>query len=137
MAFIPEFLKPETLICLGLVLILAVMVLQQNKKIEIHEQRLKLLKNDIRALLVCSRGVGNKLNSQFTEFRNLIERQDRLELGDSGDPAYRQAMVLLDRGVSEEEMIDTCDLTRAEVELIAQLRGNHAPSAPGHIELVA
>lgn len=127
-------INPEILLLLGFILILSLLIQQQNKKLHGCEKRLKMLKSDIQALLLCSRGVGNKLNYQQNEFKNLIERQDRLELTEQGDPAYRQAMALLDRGASQDEMIDTCDLTQAEVELITQLRQTR--QTPGRIELV-
>ena len=127
--------NPEILLLLGLILMLSLLILQQDKKMQRSEKRLKMLKSDIQALLLCSRGVGNKLNYQQKEFKNLIERQDRLELSEQGDPSYRQAMALLDRGASQDEMIDTCDLTQAEVELITQLRQTH--KTPGKVELVA
>jgi len=127
--------NPEILLLLGFILMLSLLILQQDKKIQGCEKRLKMLKSDMQALLLCSRGVGNKLNYQQKEFKNLIERQDRLELSEQGDPSYRQAMALLDRGASEDEMIDTCNLTQAEVELITQLRQTH--QTPGKVELVA
>lgn len=127
-------INPGILLLLGFILILSLLIQQLNKKLQGCEKRLKMLKSDIQALLLCSRGVGNKLNYQQKEFKNLIERQDRLELTEQGDPAYRQAMALLDRGASQDEMIDTCDLTQAEVELITQLRQTR--QTPGRIELV-
>ena len=135
MTFIFEAIRPETLILFGFIILLALQVSQQNRKMQAYEKRLKILKGDLQALLLCSRGVGDKLNYQFNEFRNLIERQDRLELNEKGEPSYKQAMALLDRGVSEDEMIDTCDLTQGEAELIAQLRKTR--SVTNHVELVA
>lgn len=128
-------INPGILLLLGFILILSLLIQQLNKKLQGCEKRLKMLKSDIQALLLCSRGVGNKLNYQQKEFKNLIERQDRLELTEQGDPAYRQAMALLDRGASQDEMIDTCDLTQAEVELITQLRQTR--QTPARVELVA
>ena len=128
-------INPEILLLLCCILILTIMIQQQNKKMQACEKRLKMIKSDVQALLLCSRGVGNKLNYQQTEFKNLIERQDRLELSEKGDPSYRQAEALLDRGASQDEMIDACDLTQAEVELIEQLRKSRHISPS--IELVA
>ncbi len=114
--------SPELLVLAVLVLGLFLMIQKQNKRLADYERRLRLMKSDMQALLLCSRGVGDKLNYQQREFRNLIDRQDRLELGDKVEPSYRQAAALFDRGASEDEMIDACDLTQAEVDLIAQLR---------------
>ncbi|MDX1519096.1 MAG: hypothetical protein R3318_03160, partial [Gammaproteobacteria bacterium] len=73
-------LNPETALLLVLVLLLTLLVQQQNKKIHASEKQLRILKSDFQALLLCSRGVGDRLNWQQREFRNLVERQDRLEL---------------------------------------------------------
>lgn len=135
MYLISNHISLELISMMAMLVGILVVTRQQNRQIQSYEKRLKILKSDMQALLLCSRGVGEKINFQQREFRNLVERQDRLELSEQSDPSYRQASALFDRGASEDEMIDTCDLTQAEVELIAQLR--QSQNRNQNIELVA
>ncbi len=125
----------EIFMLLGMMLVFALVLQQQDRKMRAYEKRLKIMKSDFQALLLCSRGVGDRLNCQQREFKSLIDRQDRLELGDHGEPSYRQAAALLERGASCDEMADTCDLTEAEAELIAQL--SQSRRNPRKMDLVA
>ncbi len=91
-----------------------------------QEKKIKALKNDVQALLLCARGVGEKLHNQQSEFRNIQDRQDKLELGDGlGDVSYQQVIALMNRGATADEMVSSCDLTQGEVELLAHIQNNH------------
>ena len=103
-----------------------------------HAKKLKSLKNDVQALLLCARGVGEKLHLQQTEFRNLQDRQDKLELYDGvGDVSYQQVLALMNHGASADEMVESCDLTQGEVELLAHLQKSHKKPGNQNRSLVA
>ena len=93
-----------------------------RKKTRMQERQIKQLNQELNALLSCSRGISQKLHSYQHQFRYLNDRQDKLEIGESGSSDYKQAMVLLNRGATEDEMLSACDLSRGELNLIAHLQ---------------
>ncbi len=93
-----------------------------RKKTRMQERQIKQLNQELNALLSCSRGISQKLHSYQHQFRYLNDRQDKLEIGESGSSDYKQAMALLNRGATEDEMLSACDLSRGELNLIAHLQ---------------
>jgi hypothetical protein len=56
--------------------------------------------------------------------QNIRTRQDELELREKGDRSYTQAIKLIHRGASIDDIMSTCSLNRGEAELIFSLHGN-------------
>ena len=83
--------------------------------------KLEECKSEITALLQCEKGMGSRLKQQQQQVRNIIERQDKIEVSDGAGTSYRQAMVLLNKGASADELIDACDMSRGELELLSRL----------------
>ena len=93
---------------------------QHLRKKTLHQyQRINQLNEEVNALLSCSRGISEKLHAYQHQFRNITDRQDKLEVGESGGAGYKQAIALFNRGATEDEMLSTCDLSRGEINLIA------------------
>ena len=104
---------------------------QQDKKIQ-------GLKNDIQALLLCARGIGEKLHHQQHDFKLIQDRQDKLEFCDvNNETPYQQIQALLNRGASADEMMDSCDLTRGEIELLSCLQKRQVKPAHKRVAAVA
>ena len=61
------------------------------------------------------------VKQQQKQVRSMIERQDNLEISNSSNTSYKQAMVLLQKGASTDELIDACDLSRGELELLYRM----------------
>ena len=101
---------------------LFIVVLQTLKKNRVQDRQIRQLHMELNALLACSRGISDKLHRYQHQFRNITERQDKLEIGDTEHTGYKQAIALYNRGASEEEMLSTCDLSRGELNLIAHLQ---------------
>ena len=106
----------------GVVTVLMISTNQLRKKTLHQYHRINQLNEEINALLSCSRGISKKLHTYQHQFRNIKERQDKLEVGEAGSVGYKQAIALLNRGASEDEMLSTCDLSRGEINLIAHLQ---------------
>ncbi len=89
-----------------------------------QQKKMKSLENDLQALLICARGVGEKLHNQEDEFRYIQERQEKIELNKDNHttPPYKQMMALINHGASKHDMLDDCDLTKGEVELMLSLK---------------
>ena len=122
-----ELMTTEVLVC-GVFTFLAVLVSLQARKIQKlemllseHSNTLDECRSELSALLMCERGMGSRLKQQQQQVRNIIERQDKLEISDGGGTSYRQAMVLLNKGASADELIDACDISRGELDLLSRL----------------
>lgn len=107
-------------ILLAVVIMQGMMLMQLRKAMGTQQGRIKELKNEMQALLLCSRGVGEKLQTQQKEVYTLRKRIDTEP--EPQEPGYKQAIALMKLGASEHDTINTCDLTRGEVELIAHLQ---------------
>ena len=105
-----------------IVSVLVISTIQLCKKAKIQNRRIEQLNEELNALLSCSRGISERLHTHQHQFRNIAERQDKLEVGEPGNAGYKQAIALFNRGASEEEMLSTCDLSRGEINLIAHLQ---------------
>ena len=83
---------------------------------------LAILNEDMKALLVCEKGMGQRIKQQQKQVKEMIDRQDKLEISDGSNASYKQAMILLQKGASTDELIDACDLSRGELELLSRLK---------------
>ena len=96
------------------------MLIRLRQAMGVQQGRIKELNNDMQALLLCSRGVGEKLQSQQKEVFTLRKRFDTEP--EPQKPGYKQAIALMKLGATHSDTKDTCNLTRGEVELIAHLQ---------------
>lgn len=99
-----------------------------RKKMLYQEKQIMELHRELDALLVCSRGISDKLHFYQQQFKHIVDRQDKLELGEAETSSYKQAMALVNRGASEEELLTTCDLSRGELNLITHLQKSRKSS---------
>ncbi len=112
---IPSFLSV-------VVTMLVISTLHLRKKAHNQDRQMNQLNEELNALLSCSRGISERLHAYQHQFRNIIERQDKLEVGEPGSTSYKQAIALFNRGATEDEMVSACDLSRGEINLIAHLQ---------------
>lgn len=89
---------------------------------------LEALKQDLDALCTGAKGVGSHLSRIDRQLARLHERQDQLEQRDSAHREYDQAVRLIQRGADVDEIIDRCNLVRAEAELLLRLNRAESPS---------
>lgn len=118
-----------------LILLCQALVFLKFKKISQAQQRtIKSLRSDLEALLICARGVGEKLHHQQDEFRSIQERQEKIELNDGNQnlPPYKHIMALMNHGANQNDMMDSCDLTKGEVELMKNLQKSNAQLQSAH-----
>jgi Protein of unknown function (DUF2802) len=104
------------------VAMLIVSTIRLRHQTNTQHKKISQLNAELSALLSCSRGISERLHSHQYQFQNIAERQDKLEVSESGNSGYKQAIALFNRGASEDEMLSTCDLSRGEINLIAHLQ---------------
>jgi hypothetical protein len=97
-------------------------------EIEALGRDIKSLQQDFGAFCSGASGVGTHLSRVDRQLMRLLERQDQFEVRDSIHSEYDQAVRMIRRGASIDEIISQCNLARAEAELLSRL---HAPEPPG------
>lgn len=94
-------------------------------------REIEALQDDISALCSGANGVGMHLSKVDRQLMRINERQDQFELRDSIHSEYDQAVRMIQRGASVDEIINQCNLARAEAELLSHL---HNPGLAGRNE---
>ncbi len=94
---------------------------KQRQHNEFLEEQLFTLQSDVRALVSAAVGVGEKIFHFEKQMKQIAERQEQIDLTDSGSQPYQQAIKMVQKGSSVGELIEVCGLTRGEAELIAIL----------------
>ena len=136
MANIESFLIPGMFFVPVFILLMIGISLQSRKlrrlerALALQSDRLDECSSEISALLKCEKGIGSRLKQQQQQVRNIIERQDKLEVSDGAGTSYRQAMVLLNKGASTDELIDACDMSRGELDLLSRLNNASTTTRP-------
>lgn len=96
--------------------------LQQTAR-EALAQELKRLEKALRQTI-------DRLKITERQVRELMDRQNRLEMTAPSTERFKHAIALAQRGASTEELMATCALARGEAELLFLLhRSSHAPRA--------
>ncbi len=117
---------PLTYICSAFVLILTYVVLRLWMKL--YNQRLELmdLRKELEVLLLCDRGMADRIKNQQQQMHGIVDRQDRLEINESPQVNYKQAIALMKRGATTDELVEACDISRGELELISHLHNSNS-----------
>jgi len=89
-----------------------------------RDHHLRHLKQELTALLDCSRGLASQVSRQQEQLRRVDHRQQQLELNETGESHVREAITLGRKGATPEELARTCGLSRAEAHLVLRLHGH-------------
>lgn len=110
-------------ICMYLLVLVAQAAKLRKLSNEMQQQgnTLSELKQEMAALLSCERGMGERIKQQQQQVRCVIDRQDKQEISNSTNSSYKQAMVLLQKGVSTDDLIEACELSRGELDLLSRM----------------
>jgi hypothetical protein len=84
---------------------------------------LEKLNNDIRALTAGAAGITEHVGRLEQQLRRVSERQNSMDLRDSGAQSYDYAMRLARRGAGVDELVKQCGLIREEAELLVRMYG--------------
>ncbi|NKB37626.1 MAG: DUF2802 domain-containing protein [Gammaproteobacteria bacterium] len=112
-----------TLICASVVIatVIALITRAIFHKLYQQSQNSAELKQQLEAMLLCETGKGERIKHLEKQLRILNERQDKFEISDGNNTSYKQAMVLLQKGIDSSELVDACDLSRGELDLLSTL----------------
>lgn len=91
-------------------------------------RRLETMQNDLRALCNAAVQVGERVNSLEQGMKQLQQRQQELGIrqdqmvhAEPEERTYDQAIKLAQKGTPLEEIMDICNLSRGEAELITMM----------------
>ncbi len=122
-----NLLLPILLVLVALLVLVQVWQYRMLRRLEyrLREQgrRTRMLTDDMGSLARAALGAGDSLLRVEQQMRRLAERQDQAELHNPGERPYSQAIRLVRKGTTIEDLVSTCGLTRGEAELIAMLHG--------------
>jgi hypothetical protein len=85
------------------------------------EKDIKGVQNDVRALLVCSRGMASRVDKQQMHLQKIAQRQDKMEFQSPSRSHYGQASAMARKGASADELMSYFGVSRGEAELIIHL----------------
>ncbi|WP_025673632.1 DUF2802 domain-containing protein [Salinivibrio socompensis] len=89
-------------------------------------QRHDSLAKQFNELRAGSMGMSKKLAELSTSVDELLEKQIELDMHDSGSRLYSRASKMVDLGADVDELMQECDLPKAEAELLLNLRKRQA-----------
>jgi biopolymer transport protein ExbB/TolQ len=112
------------------VIVLAVMVLSLKKEIfELKRyssklfSRLTAVMKDMQSMSSATYGIGKQVNHINDQVKNIDARQDEMDIRDQSDKPIEQAIALVEKGASLEEIMETCKLSLGEAELLFRIHG--------------
>ncbi len=73
------------------------------------------------------RSIEQKLSQLQQRQESLGQRQEQLAHSAAAEPGYEQAIKLAGRGASVAELMEVCDITQGEAELIAMMNRLEGP----------
>lgn len=119
------------LIALGVTFLLGLMLWRmQSKQQRIVQnkvdglwEKLNIIQNDISALCAGALGADERVSANTKRIRILLDRLDELEEGGAQGhiQAFQEATKLAQSGASVEEIIEKCNLTIDEADLLIRL----------------
>ncbi|MDP5254775.1 MULTISPECIES: DUF2802 domain-containing protein [unclassified Vibrio] len=92
---------------------------QQQRQVEKEHQKQNKQILELRSVLV---GLGHKVNQQQSELQLLNERIAEIENADKDGRLYSRANKMVQLGADINEIIEECELPKAEAELMLSLQ---------------
>ncbi len=90
-----------------------------------QQKQLKDLSHELQAMTSAAYGVGKRINQLSAQLRELDDRQEEFDLKEQGAQSMQQAIALVHKGASIEELMETCEMSRGEAELLIMVHGQH------------
>jgi len=91
------------------------------------------LKSDVQALFTGAVGEDKRIYELETKSRRMIERQEQFENSKHTERPYEQAIRMVQKGSNVDDLMNVCNLSRGEADLIIMLHGSTGTdSSIGH-----
>lgn len=83
------------------------------------------LSSEVSALNAGAIGLGERLLKIERGLNALRQRLEQIELNEQGSSTYSQAINLVKRGTTAQELMQICDLSESEAELLIMMHQQH------------
>ena len=90
-----------------------------STKYQTLENQLQQIQNEIRAINSGNLGMGRKITRFAKDIANVEINSSQNDMPNVDEKIYRQAGLLLSRGATVEEVVESCEITPSEAELLA------------------
>lgn len=87
--------------------------------------RLTSVMKDMQSMSSATYGIGKQVNKINDQVQNIDARQDEYDIRDQGEKPVHQAIALLEKGATIEEVMSNCKLSRGEAELLFRIHGDY------------
>jgi len=128
--FVFKLTNDVSIFSLGLLIALGaclIITLRVNARYQQIHKSLKQLQNEFRGMNSGQLGMGRKIRKVSEEIANVEIVQQQTHHHGTNEKVYEQASLLLSRGATIEEVVNSCEIEPAEAELIA-IMSHSAPS---------
>jgi cell division protein FtsL len=89
----------------------------------LQQKQLKSLSHELQSMTNAAYGVGKRINQLAGHIRELDDRQEEFDLKDQGSHSMQQAIALVHKGASIEDLVESCELSAGEAELLIMVHG--------------
>lgn len=103
-------------------------VKQLKQFVALQQKQLKDLSHELQTMTSAAYGVGKRINQLAGQLRELDDRQEEFDLKDQGSHSMQQAIALVHKGATVEELVENCDMSLGEAELLIMVHGQQSES---------
>lgn len=103
-------------------------VKQLKQFVALQQKQLKELSHELQTMTNAAYGVGKRINQLAGQLRELDDRQEEFDLKDQGSHSMQQAIALVHKGASVDELIENCEMSLGEAELLIMVHGQQTES---------
>ena len=101
---------------------------QLKQFVALQQKQLKDLSHELQTMTNAAYGVGKRINQLAGQLRELDDRQEEFDLKDQGSHSMQQAIALVHKGASVEELVENCEMSLGEAELLIMVHGQQSES---------
>lgn len=98
-------------------------VKQLKQFVALQQKQLKDLSHEVQSMTSAAYGVGKRINQLAGQLRELDDRQEEFDLKDQGSHSMQQAIALVHKGATVEELVENCEMSVGEAELLIMVHG--------------
>ncbi|MDH5444587.1 MAG: DUF2802 domain-containing protein [Gammaproteobacteria bacterium] len=97
----------------------SLLILRSRRRLEKHLHEIRNIQHDIRAITAAAIGVGERVLELERRQRRLSEKQEQYDSYDPANRTYEQAIHMVKNGASAKELMEMCEISESEAELMA------------------
>lgn len=99
---------------------------QLKQFVALQQKQLKELSHELQTMTNAAYGVGKRINQLAGQIRELDDRQEEFDLKDQGSHSIQQAIALVHKGATVDEIIENCEMSQGEAELLIMVHGQQS-----------